>query len=163
MEKHNKKTCFYNIFQKIFLGIFFVVILFFVNIWFINPVNASQQTLTETNNWTSSDFRITLSEYDPISRTQAKWQEGQTETQVKSKDWKSIISTLLERLSNLMLMIIPILGAISLIIAGYFYIFSFADEENTTKAKTIIKYNLLAIVVAFGSWVIISTIAWFFK
>lgn len=58
-----------------------------------------------------------------------------------------------------MLMIIPILGAISLIIAGYFYIFSFADEENTTKAKTIIKYNLLAIVVAFGSWVIISTIA----
>lgn len=123
--------------------------------------NAASNSVLSTG-WDSPNFRVHLSEFDPIQKNGPNTSEISGDS-TPSKGWKGIVQSLLERLSNLFLMVIPILAAISLIIAGYFYIFSFASDENVTKAKTIIKYNLIAMVVAFGSWAIISTLAGFFS
>jgi VIT1/CCC1 family predicted Fe2+/Mn2+ transporter len=57
---------------------------------------------------------------------------------------------------------IPIFAALSLLIAGYFYIFSAGDSEKANKAKAIIKWNIIAILVAFLSYGIVKIIASFF-
>jgi capsular polysaccharide biosynthesis protein len=46
-------------------------------------------------------------------------------------------------------------AAVSLIIAGYYYILSSGDSEKASQAKTIIKWNLVAIIVALFSYSII--------
>lgn len=163
MKKYYKNFFLTVFLKKIFLIIFSIIVVFLSGFFEVSAndgVQESQKT-SSTTDWTSSSFRINLSDYDPINHNQAKGSDSNGEA--SGGDWKGLIKKLLEKISNLMLMIIPIFGAVSLIIAGYFYIFSFADEENVTKAKTIIKYNLLAMLVAFGSWAIISTIASFFK
>lgn len=59
-------------------------------------------------------------------------------------------------------MLIPILAGVSLIIAGYFFIFSGGEGDKVTKGKNIITFNLIAIIVAFMSWGIIYLIGTFF-
>jgi hypothetical protein len=58
---------------------------------------------------------------------------------------------------------IPVIAIISVLIAGYFYIFSAGDSEKAGRAKTIIKWNILAIGIALMSWSIIKIIASFFS
>lgn len=69
---------------------------------------------------------------------------------------------LLKNVSDVILFMIPILAGISFLIAGYFYIFSAGDSEKAWRAKTIIKWNIIAMIVAFLSWSIINIIASFF-
>jgi VIT1/CCC1 family predicted Fe2+/Mn2+ transporter len=57
---------------------------------------------------------------------------------------------------------IPISAVVSLMIAGYFYIFSAGDSEKANKAKTIIKWNIVAMFVAFLSYTIVQIVASFF-
>lgn len=56
----------------------------------------------------------------------------------------------------------PIIAAISMMIAGYFYIFSAGDSEKTGRAKVIIKWNIVALLVAFFSWSLVQIIALLF-
>lgn len=58
---------------------------------------------------------------------------------------------------------IPVIAIISVLIAGYFYIFSAGDVEKTDQAKKIIKWNIIAIIIALMSWSIIKIIASFFS
>ena len=53
----------------------------------------------------------------------------------------------------------PIIAAVSIMIAGYYYILSSGDSEKATQAKTIIKWNLVAILVALFSYAIIQLLA----
>ena len=48
-----------------------------------------------------------------------------------------------------------------MIIAGYYYILSSGDSEKASQAKIIIKWNLVAILVALFSYTIISLAAGF--
>jgi Type IV secretion system pilin len=64
--------------------------------------------------------------------------------------------------TDILLFTIPLIAAVSLLIAGYLYIFSAGDSEKATKAKTIIKWNVIAILVAFLSYGIVSIVASFF-
>ena len=64
--------------------------------------------------------------------------------------------------ANILLFMIPILAAIAGVVAGYYYIFSGGSENRTNIAKGIIKWNLIAILVAFFSWSIVNMIASFF-
>jgi hypothetical protein len=66
-------------------------------------------------------------------------------------------------LADLLLFIIPIIDAISFLAAGYFYIFSAGDSEKVGRAKTIIKWNIVAIFVALFSYGIITLIASLFR
>ncbi len=58
---------------------------------------------------------------------------------------------------------IPIIAIVSVLIAGYYYIFSAGDSEKAGQAKNIIKWNLIAIIVAFMSWSMIQLIASLFS
>ena len=66
-------------------------------------------------------------------------------------------------ITNLLLFVIPMLAGISLLVAGYFYIFSAGDSEKVGRAKTIIKWNIVALFVAFLSYGIVSIVASFFN
>ncbi len=100
------------------------------------------------DNITKSDFTIDLGQIDPIRGT-----TGATE------QWQQAILMLLSKVSGLLLFIIPIVAAVSLMIAGYYYILSSWDSEKATQAKTIIKWNLVAILVALFSYAIIQLLA----
>lgn len=125
-----------------------------------NPVpqapNSATNDIGDLSKW---NYTINLQAIDPIQHgvKSSTIGNGSRET-----GWKWLFKTILGRITNFMLVLIPLIAAVSLIIAGYFYIFSFADGDFPNKAKIIIKYNLLAMTVAFLSWVIISVIANFF-
>lgn len=69
---------------------------------------------------------------------------------------------ILWNVTNILLILIPIIAGISFLIAGYFYIFSAGDSEKAWRAKTIIKWNIVALFVAFLSYGIVTTVASFF-
>lgn len=69
----------------------------------------------------------------------------------------------LGRVTDVLLFMIPIFAWVSLLIAGYFYIFSAGDSEKANKAKTIIKWNIVAILVALFSYGIVNIVAAFFS
>ena len=71
--------------------------------------------------------------------------------------------TLLGNITDILLFMIPIFAAVSFVIAGYFYIFSAGDSEKAGRAKTIIKWNIVAILIAFLSYGIVKIVASFFN
>ena len=102
---------------------------------------------------TQSDFKLDISCMDPLN-------EGD------NIQWKwgiEVLTTLIWSLADLLLFIIPIIDAISFLAAGYFYIFSAGDSEKVGRAKTIIKWNIVAIFVALFSYGIITLIASLFR
>ncbi len=72
-------------------------------------------------------------------------------------------SYILGKITDILLFAIPMLAGISLLIAGYIYIFSAGDSEKATKAKMIIKWNIVALFVGFLSYGIVSIVASFFN
>jgi hypothetical protein len=112
------------------------------------------------NDMTSPDFTIQLNPMDPLSASHGSGDPSVGPAQGPSGfsgKWALII--ILEKVSNLLLMLVPILAVLSLLIAGYYYIFSAWDSEKAWQAKNIIKWNLIAIIVAFMSFSIIQLIA----
>lgn len=99
------------------------------------------------DNITKSDFTIDLRDIDPV------WSGNSI------SGWTAALTSLLSKVASLLLFAIPIVAAVSLIIAGYYYILSSGDSEKATQAKTIIKWNLVAIVVALFSYSIIILLA----
>jgi hypothetical protein len=69
---------------------------------------------------------------------------------------------ILGNITDVLLFMIPIIAAVSILIAGYFYIFSAGDSQKTDRAKTIIKWNIVAMLVAFLSYGIVRIVASFF-
>jgi hypothetical protein len=106
------------------------------------------------NQWkiTDTSFKINLGCMDPINNGSS----------IEWKGSEGIIQTLLTSFSELLLFTIPIIAVVSFLIAWYFYIFSAGDSEKVNRAKTIIKWNVLAIIVALLSYGIVRLIAWFF-
>lgn len=103
---------------------------------------------------TSSGFTVDLSNLDPLGNSHNGW------------GWdvgKYAFRWIIENITNILLFMIPIIAAVSLLIAGYFYIFSAWDSEKASKAKMIIKWNIIALLVAFFSYTIISIVASFFN
>jgi hypothetical protein len=62
-------------------------------------------------------------------------------------------------LSNLLLFAVPLIAAVAFIVAGYYYILSSGDSEKASQAKTIIKWNIIAIIIALFSYALIILIA----
>lgn len=100
-----------------------------------------------TTDITKSDFVIDLTSIDPVG------------TGNPIIGWSEAAFSLLDTIANLLLFSIPLIAAVSLIIAGYYYILSGGDSEKASQAKTIIKWNLIAIAVALFSYTAITLIA----
>ncbi len=111
-----------------------------------NPTSNSQDDLT------SSKYTIKLKDINPVATSQ---ESGGT----VSESGKWIVTSLLGKISKLLLFLIPIIAAISFIVAGYYYILSSGDSEKASQAKTIIKWNIVAITIALFSYAIIKLIA----
>ncbi|MBP9779444.1 hypothetical protein KBD33_02340 [Candidatus Gracilibacteria bacterium] len=69
---------------------------------------------------------------------------------------------ILDKFAAILLFSVPLIAGISFIIAGYFYIFSSGDTEKANRGKTIIKWNIIAILVALSSYILVKIVASFF-
>ncbi|MBS9784293.1 hypothetical protein KGV55_03005 [Candidatus Gracilibacteria bacterium] len=103
------------------------------------------------DSFNSESYTISVSSIDPIGNTKNIKAGGE-----------EALRQILGNIADILLFTIPILAGIALLIAGYFYIFSAGQSDMVGKAKVIIKWNLIAILVAFFSWSIIKIIASFF-
>jgi hypothetical protein len=77
--------------------------------------------------------------------------------------WWEALLAVLDKFASILLFSIPLIAGISFIIAGYFYIFSSGDTEKANKWKIIIKWNIIAILVALCSIVLVRIIASLFS
>ncbi len=132
-----------------FRFIVYILILCFAHIAWIYAAD----TCPDETNITCANFELDLSNMDPVGGGKKidAWQWG-----------VEVLTILIWSLSDLFLFIIPIIAAISFLAAGYFYIFSAGDSEKVGRAKTIIKWNVIAILVAFLSYSIIRLVALLF-
>lgn len=129
----------------------FVILVGIISILFFSDVALANTTASQSD-FTSEQFRVDTSKMSVIQSTSSdKWPE-----------WFAAFERILNAISELLLMLIPILAGVSLIIAGYFFIFSGGEGDKVTKGKNIITFNLIAIIVAFMSWGIIYLIGTFF-
>ncbi len=126
-------------------------ILFIISFFFLGLLPVFSAACTSNGDLTSSEYRICTDGWSPMS----------TDLDPTGKSPKGVVKMMLEFISKVLLYIIPTLAGVSGIIAGYYYIFSSGDSENTSRAKTIIKYNIIAIVVALASYSIILLITTF--
>lgn len=107
------------------------------------------------SDFTSSGFTIDLNAMDPIG--------NRTNAQTSVDGGVSAFKAMLRLVANFLLTLVPVLAGVSLIIAGYFFIFSGGEADRVSKGKGIIKFNLIAMIVAFMSYSIITLISTFFK
>lgn len=144
--------------NRLFLHIFFAIfsIIIFLGVFSFDTVfaNTAWAIQTTTTDFTSSGFVIELDSLDPIGNGQAS---------DSSLRGKAALLKILEKVSEFLLMLMPLIAGVALIISGYFFIFSGGESEKVTLGKNIIKFNIIALVVAFFSWGIISIIASFFN
>ncbi len=58
----------------------------------------------------------------------------------------------------MLLFAVPIIAGISFLVAGYYFILSSGNSDKATQAKIIIKWNLVAMLVAFLSYGIVNLV-----
>lgn len=109
------------------------------------------------DNFNDIGFTVDLWKMDPLGWSHSWSDNGDAPRGI------SAFSTILSRITDILLIVIPLLAAVSLLIAGYYYIFSAWDSEKVGRAKTIIKWNIVALFVAFLSYWIVSIVASFFN
>jgi type IV secretory pathway VirB2 component (pilin) len=69
------------------------------------------------------------------------------------------LKAIAERILNLLLSIVGILGIIGLIIGGGFYLTAYGDEDRIKKGKDVITASLIGIIIAAASLIIVRQIA----
>ena len=109
----------------------------------------------DPDSFNSTGFIINLGPMDPLGESHAS---GGADAW-----WLDALMVVLWNFTDILLFILPTLAGISLLIAGYFYIFSAGDSEKAGRAKTIIKWNIVALLVGFFSYAIVRIVASFFN
>ncbi len=77
--------------------------------------------------------------------------------------WVGALLYILGKIADMLLFAIPLIAGISLIIAGYYYILSSGNTEKATQAKVIIKWNIVAMLVAFLSYTMVNIVLYILK
>ncbi len=134
--------------MKIFLAFFLAIISFTISLSFSPYLFALGET-----DITKPSFTVDLSKLDPVGNNH------NSQSSDIGASGKDAAITLLDSFAKILLFIIPILAGISFIIAGYYYVLSGGDSEKASQAKTIIKWNLIAIIIALFSYVLIYIVA----
>lgn len=98
---------------------------------------------------TSPEFTVNLLAMDPVHTSYKDL--GLTQ-------WTWALLFILGKVADILLFVVPILAGISLMVAGYYYIFSSGDTEKASQAKTIIKWNIVALLVAFLSYSLVKMV-----
>ncbi|GAB0174853.1 MAG: hypothetical protein HHAS10_07320 [Candidatus Altimarinota bacterium] len=100
------------------------------------------------NDIASPDFQVSTCDMDPMHQNCGSFT-------ITGKD---AFQLLLGKVSTILLYMVPIIAAVSFMVAGYYYVLSAGDSEKVSQAKTIIKWNIVAVCVAFFSLTIIKII-----
>lgn len=108
-------------------------------------------SLFADSDMTSANFTISPQDMDPMYSGWGGYAGG-------GLQWTGAVLFILHQLSNILLFVVPLLAGVSLVIAGFYYIFSSGDSEKASKAKIIIKWNIVAMVVAFLSYWLVSMV-----
>lgn len=68
------------------------------------------------------------------------------------------VSSLLQTIINWLLSLVAVLALLALIVGGVMYILSFGSEDAAKRAKRIIMYAIIGLLVVFLSFAILSTV-----
>lgn len=115
--------------------------------WYVFAIDATNVS-SSTDDMSSSAFRLNLCNMDPMHSSNCG----------AAVSGKSAFEFLLGKISTILLYFVPILAGVSLMVAGYYYILSAGDSEKLSQAKTIIKWNIVAVLIAFFSFSIMRVV-----
>lgn len=104
----------------------------------------------DSNDMKSKDYMINVSDLSPAEKNASN-------TATSPKD---IINSILEKITQMLLIIIPSLASIFIVVWGIKMITSWWDSSKISSAKNIITYNIIAIVISLLSYSIIQLIVW---
>lgn len=125
-------------------------ILYIISIWYIllSTFSLGYVSLVNADNdFSSKDFSIDISKLSPWENPYTNWP-------------KENISNVLNKITQLLLVIIPALASIFIVVWWIKMITSGWDSSKISSAKNIITYNIVAIVIALLSYSIIQLIIW---
>lgn len=131
--------------------IFMIRILLFFIIFFSFGYFGVFAECTTNNDLTSQSFTICVNDMDPMGP------DRQAQSEVTGKD---AFLYILGRIANILLFAMPLIAGVSFMIAAYYYILSSGNSEKASQAKTIIKWNIIALTVAFLSYIIVNFIVY---
>lgn len=117
---------------------------FFITMYFFSGIVFAEWE----NNLTSPRFKIDLGPMDPMHPN----------GQVSIPAWSDALVMVLGKIAELLLFAIPLIAGISFLVAGYYFIISSGNSEKATQAKVIIKWNLVAMAVAFFSYGLVNMV-----
>ena len=123
---------------------------------FILPFLLMENVFAEcvaSSDLTKPEFKICTSSMNPLQGNQNRSDLLGT----------AAFTYILGQIANILLFAIPLIAGISLIIAGYYYILSSGNTEKATQAKVIIKWNIVAMLVAFFSYALVSLVLYILK
>jgi len=111
-------------------------------------VNSILPTFAEgQNDFTSTDFMINVGDLSPSENKYSDWPK-----------WN--INNLLNKISQILLVLIPALAVLFMVVWWIKMITAGWDSSKVSSAKNIITYNIIAVVIALLSYAIIQLIVW---
>lgn len=99
------------------------------------------------NSFTGKNFMIDVGKLSPSENKYTNWPQAN-------------ISSLLERATQILLIVIPTLAVLFIVIWWIKMITAWWDSSKISSAKNIITYNIIAVAVALLSFSIIQLIVW---
>lgn len=75
----------------------------------------------------------------------------------------NLANGIIEKIATMLLVVIPLFAVVSIIVGGIFMITAGDSSERASKGKTIIKLNIIALILALLSYSIVQLVLWILK
>lgn len=123
------------------------------------PTLENAQKLQDAENWKnspsnlwSSKFELKVSSLMPLSED--------SKTNYIQSDSKKNITSLLKKITTTLLIFIPSLATLFIVIWWLKIVLAWWDSSKINNGKTIVQYNIMAIVISLLSYSIINLVTW---
>lgn len=123
------------------------MIIYWIFSWFSNISYVLATDSWDPNDLWSVKFELDVNDLSPSTNKYTAWP-------------KDNVKGLLRKVSDFLLIVIPVIAVLFIVIAGIKIITAWWDTSKVTSAKTIISFNIIAIVLALFSYSIIQLIAY---
>ena len=85
-------------------------------------------------------------------------QSAGSETEIKGISHEGDLVNLIIGWTNFLLPYVNVLSVAAIVVAGFMYIMSFTNEELHTKAKSILTYVAIGIILVYSAFTIVNTL-----
>ncbi len=89
----------------------------------------------------------------------AQWNVGNVNNGVQTNLANRTIGSMLNVVLNYTLALVGILGVIGFVIAGILYLTAAGDEDQAGKAKNVMMYSIIGVIVALIGYIVVTAIS----